>query len=184
MPTYQKNGWRKKWGDLPKFVDGHPIHYSVTEDPVKWYVSEIHGFTITNHDDPETTSVIVRKVWHDEGHEDMRPVSIAVKLSNGMGVILNEANGWTGVIDGLPTYVNGEPAVYTWSEPEVLGYTQESVVTKGNTTEIINKIWQREENPQNGKKPKLPGTDLTLIDEYDTPLGVEVIINHVGDCFD
>ena len=128
--------------------------------------------------------MIVRKVWHDEGHEDMRPVSIAVKLSNGMGVILNEANGWTGVIDGLPTYVNGEPAVYTWSEPEVLGYTQESVVTKGNTTEITNKIWQREENLQNGKKPKLPGTDLTLIDEYDTPLGVEVIINHVGDCFD
>ena len=179
-----QNGWRKKWGDLPKFVDGHPIHYSVTEDPVEMYVPEIHGFTITNHYRPETTSVIVQKIWHDEGFENMRPESIIVKLNNGMCVILNEANGWTGVINGLPTYVNGEPAVYTWCEPEVMGYTQESMVTEGNVTVITNQIWKREEEPKIGKKPKVPGDDLTLIDEYDTPLGVEVIINHVGDCFD
>ena len=179
-----QNGWKKKWGDLPKFVDGHPIHYSVTEDPVQWYVPEIHGFTITNHYRPETTSVSVRKIWNDAGFESIRPKDILVKLNNGMCVILNEENGWFGTIAGLPTYVNGEPAVYTWSEPEVMGYTLESMVTEGNVTVITNKVWQREEKPKTGKKPKVPGDDLTLIDEYDTPLGVEVVINHVGDCFD
>ena len=128
--------------------------------------------------------MIVRKVWNDEGHEDMRPTSIAVKLSNGMAVVLNEMNGWTGVISGLPTYVDGKPAVYTWSEPEVIGYTQESVTVSGNTTVITNKIWQRDEKPEKGKKPKVPGDEIIQIDEYETPLGVEVVINHVGDCFD
>lgn len=151
---------------------------------MQWYVPEIHGFTITNHYNPETTSISVRKVWNDSGFEMIRPKDILVKLNNGMCVILNEENGWFGTIAGLPTYVNGEPAVYTWSEPEVMGYTLESMVTEGNVTVITNEVWQREEEPKMGKTPKVPGNDLTLIDEYDTPLGVEVIINHVGDCFD
>jgi hypothetical protein len=30
----------------------------------------------------------------------------------------------------------------------------------------------------------MPGKWWTTIDSYDTPLGLEVAINHVGDCFD
>lgn len=32
--------------------------------------------------------------------------------------------------------------------------------------------------------PKRPGIPIHIINEYDTPLGLEIIINHVGDCFD
>ena len=34
------------------------------------------------------------------------------------------------------------------------------------------------------RTPGKPGEPYLIIEEYGTPLGVEVIINHVGDCFD
>lgn len=35
-----------------------------------------------------------------------------------------------------------------------------------------------------GKPPKTVGPPIAIIEDYDTPLGVEVAINHAGDCFD
>ena len=180
-----QNGWKRKFGDLPKFVDGHPIKYSITEDPVECYVTEIHGFTITNRYVPELMSVSVRKVWNDEDNrQQKRPLSIWMKLSNGMSVILNEANGWSATITGLPARVNGKPAVYTWTEQSVAGYELESKVTEGSTTVFTNRLWTRPDEPEAGRTPKTPGDTWYVFEEYDTPLGVEVIINHVGDCFD
>ena len=178
------NGWSRKFGELPKFKDGRPIQYSVTEDPVKWYAPEIRGFTITNRYQPETTSVWVRKEWDDNGNENLRPASVRMKLSNGMSVTLTKANGWTGVINDLPTVVNGQPAVYTWTEESIIGYEMVSNVTKGNVTVITNKLWTRPDQPKFGKKPKTTGDTFFELEDYETPLGVEVIINHVGDCFD
>ncbi|MBQ6513728.1 MAG: Cna B-type domain-containing protein, partial [Clostridia bacterium] len=177
------NGWSKTFGGLPKFVDGHPIHYSVKEDPVKWYVTEIRGFTITNRYQPEVTSVEVRKEWDDNGNTKLRPKSIHMKLSNGMSVELNEKNGWCGVITELPKYVNGKEAVYTWTESEVLGYQIKSTEADGNLTVITNELYHNDGTPK-GKKPATRGPGTEQLDDYDTPLGVNVIINHVGDCFD
>ena len=179
------NGWRRKFVDLPKFVDGHPIHYSVKEDPVEWYVAEIDGFTITNRYQPELTSVSVRKVWNDEDNRlNMRPVSIRMTLSNGMSVVLNEANGWFATITGLPARINGQPAVYTWIEQEIIGYERESVSTQGSVTTFTNRLWSRPESPTQGGTPRTAGDATYIFEDYDTPLGVEVVINHVGDCFD
>ena len=178
-----KNGWKRTFGDLPKFVDGHPIHYSVKEDPVKWYVTEIRGFTITNRYQPEVTSAAVQKVWDDEGNDALRPLSIYMKLSNGMSIELNEKNGWTGVITNLPKYVNGKEAVYTWTEQRVLGYQIKSTVVEGNVTVITNEPYHNDGTPK-GKKPASRGPGTEHLEDYDTPLGVNVIINHVGDCFD
>ena len=177
------NGWSKTFGGLPKFVDGHPIHYSVKEDPVKWYVTEIRGFTITNRYQPEVTSVEVRKEWDDNGNTKLRPKSIHMKLSNGLSVELNEKNGWCGVITELPKYVNGKEAVYTWTESEVLGYQIKSTEADGNLTVITNELYHNDGTPK-GKKPATRGPGTEQLDDYDTPLGVNVIINHVGDCFD
>ena len=127
-------------------------------------------------------SVWVRKEWEND-NEKTRPRSIKVRLSNGMSVTLTKENGWTGVISNLPAYINGEPAVYTWTEADALGYQQKSVETKGNMTVITNEPFTRNDSPKKGKKPKLPGETVEL-EDYETPLGVEVIINHVGDCFD
>ena len=100
-----------------------------------------------------------------------------------MTVVLNDQNNWTATIENLPTKVNGKPAVYTWTEQTVIGYENTSVVTEGSMTTFTNTLWERPEH-EGGKKPKTPGTPVEYIDEYDTPLGVEIIINHVGDCFD
>jgi hypothetical protein len=104
-------------------------------------------------------------------------------LSNDMRVILSEENGWMATITGLPTRINGQPAEYTWTEQEVVGYELESMETEGTVTVFTNKPWQRPDKPTQGKTPRLPGEEI-YIEEYETPLGVEVIINHVGDCFD
>ncbi|MBR3556188.1 MAG: Cna B-type domain-containing protein, partial [Oscillospiraceae bacterium] len=179
------NGWRKTFGGLPKFVNGTPIRYSVKEDPVPWYIPEYNHFTITNRYQPETTSVAVRKIWNDEDNKlGTRPLSIVMTLNNGMSVILKEENGWMASISGLPVMVNGKPAEYTWKEQKVLGYELESVITEGSVTTFTNTLWKRPDKPTEGKKPKNAGDTWYIFEEYDTPLGVDVVINHVGDCFD
>ena len=106
-----------------------------------------------------------------------------MKLSNGMSIELNAKNGWSGVITDLPKYVNGKEAVYTWSEPEVLGYQIKSVVSEDNLTVITNEPFRNDGTPK-GKKPTSRGPKTEQFDDYKTPLGVSEMINHVGDCFD
>ena len=98
--------------------------------------------------------------------------------------MLDESNGWTATVNNLPTRVNGQEAKYTWTEQRVLGYDNINEEIRGGHTTFTNKLWERPEAPTQGRKPKIKGTPLVVFDDYDTPLGVEVIINHVGDCFD
>ena len=182
----EETGWKYTFTGMPRLSeDGEKIVYTVTEDPVAWYEAEIHGFNIRNNYKPELTSVSVKKVWDDNNNQqNLRPTSIAMTLSNGMVVILNAENNWTATIENLPTRVNGEPVIYTWTEQKILNYDQTNVETIGDLTIFTNTVWTRKEDTTGGKKPKTPGTPTEIIEEYETPLGVEVIINHVGDCFD
>ena len=96
-------------------------------------------------------------------------------------------NGWTATIDNLPAVVNGELVNYTWTEQNVLSYNMVSEVTEGNLTTFTNEYWTRPTTPPAGtttKIPKTAGEATTTIEDYETPLGVEIVINHVGDCFD
>ena len=99
-------------------------------------------------------------------------------------VVLDASNGWSATVNDLPTIVNGQPAKYGWKEQEVIGYTLTGVKEEGNSMTFTNTIWERPEKPTEGKTPKTTGETWYFFEEYDTPLGVEVIINHVGDCFD
>ena len=180
------NDWRTVFTGLPRFTEEKTeIAYTITEDPVEWYEAEIHGFNIRNNYKPELTSVSVRKVWEDNNNVNgLRPTSIAMTLSNGMTVILDANNNWTATIDNLPTRVNGQPATYTWTEQAVLSYNLVSVVTEGDMTTFTNQVWVKPTtNTNGGKTPKRTGETVTF-EEYETPLGVEITINHVGDCFD
>ena len=40
------------------------------------------------------------------------------------------------------------------------------------------------EPPEDKKVPHRRGNQYLLIEDYGTPLGVDVAVNHVGDCFD
>ena len=85
-------------------------------------------------------------------------------------------------MDELPIAVDGRDAVYTWSEQEVLAYQLTRTETVGTTTILTNSLHKRPNPGPDG--PKNPGTPILIIEEYGTPLGVEIMINHVGDCFD
>ena len=182
----EQNNWRTVFTGLPRLTEEkEKIVYTVTEDPVEWYETEIHGFNIRNNYKPELTSVSVKKVWDDfNDNQKLRPLSIAMTLSNGMIVVLNAENNWTATISDLPTRVNGKPVTYTWTEQKVLNYSKESEVTEGGLTTFTNKVWVRTEKTPGGKTPKTPGNPIETLPEYDTPLGLDVMINHVGDCFD
>ena len=183
----EANGWHYDFVDLPIYAGTREIEYSVTEDPVPMYVASIEGMTITNKYSPEVTSATVGKVWVDSDNAaGIRPASIVCTLSNGMHVTLSDANGWTATIEDLPTIVNGQRMNYTWTEQEVIGYVS-SAETIGNTTIFTNtRIERGQIPPPDGKNPpkKGRGKEYVVIDDYGTPLGVEVVINHVGDCFD
>ena len=179
-------GWNHTFTEKPRYnTRGEEINYSVNEDAVPMYQADIRGYHIINRYQPEVMSVTVSKRWDDQNNaQNLRPSSLAVTLSNGTTYVLNEQNGWTVTVNNLPTIVNGQPAVYTWTEQSVLHYSQESVVTDGSSTVFTNKVWEPRKPPEGQKPPKGGGTNLYFFEEYDTPLGVEVIINHVGDCFD
>ena len=180
------NNWRYTFTGMPRIDESkEKINYTITEDPVEWYKAEINGFNIRNNYEPELTSVAVTKVWDDNNNvQNQRPASIVMTLSNGMSVELNDQNNWTAQIDNLPTRVNGQPVTYTWTEQRVIGYTKVREVTEGNMTTFTNRIWERPKENNGGKKPKTVGDTVITFEEYETPLGVEIVINHVGDCFD
>ena len=90
-------------------------------------------------------------------------------LSDGTSYQLNDANGWTITVDGLPKYdEDGAEIAYTWSEQSVPGYKRTDTITAGGTTVFINTCLI----------PHEPEEDLP----HGPGFGTE--INHVGDCYD
>jgi|GEM_PF-3044255 len=131
------------------------------------------------------TNVSVKKIWDDNNDAaGIRPDSIRMTLSNGMSVVLDESNHWSATITDLPATENGQVITYTWKEETVPGYVQTSSKVVGNTTVITNGLPGSDTPDQPNAPKKRPGVPVTTIEDYDTALGLDVIINHVGDCFD
>ena len=89
----------------------------------------------------EKVEVTIKKVWNDNDDKyEKRPESITMKLSNGMTVTLNAENDWTGVIEGLPKYNEGQLIKYTWEEVDLpSGYELISTEEDNYLTTITNK---------------------------------------------
>ena len=125
----EADGWTYAFTNLPKFKDGKEIVYTVTENQVADYNTEIKGFDITNSYTPGKTSVSVTKTWEDANNQDgKRPNSIQVQLladgkKQGDAVELNDANKWTTTWTDLDQKANGKDIVYTVEEVKVDGYT-------------------------------------------------------------
>lgn len=186
----EENDWSAAVDNLPMADDnGDPITYAWTEGAVAGYsstTSVVGSLTLlTNRHEPELTEVSVRKVWNDNNNQlRMRPAALIVTLSNGTSVKLTEANHWSATITGLPKTYKGQPVVYTWSEQEPAGYVQESVSEADGVTTFTNRIWERPEPPEDEPAAHRPGKPTMVISDYDTPLGVDMTVNHVGHCFD
>ena len=180
-------GWQYTFTSLDRFdADRKEIAYTVDEDPVDWYTADVNGYFITNNYNPETTSVSVVKLWDDDDNaRKIRPSSLAVTLLPvGEIYVLTAADGWTLTVDDLPTRRNGEEVEYSWSEQETVGYTQAGAAWSGNGMVFTNHAPTVPTVPEDEAQPKRVGDIWYIFEEYDTALGGEILINHVGDCFD
>ncbi len=180
------NGWAYTFTEKDRTNrDGSEIIYTVREAPVDMYTGEVNGYHITNYYTPPRTSASVRKVWDDDQNKaGIRPASLHATLSNGTTVVLSDANGWSAVVENLPAVVNGQAVQYTWREQEALGYEQSSVINTGTETIFTNTLRRRDDLPDRADRPRARGENYIIIQEYGTPLGVNVTINHTGDCFE
>ena len=140
--------WEYTFTDLPKYAAGQKITYTVTENEVADYATEISGYDITNSYTPEKTIVSVSKSWSDDNNRDnKRPDSIEVKLVakvdgseiaglSGRTQKLNSANGWKYTFADLAKYYAGKPVEYTVEEVNTpAGYTK---TITGNVTDGFN----------------------------------------------
>ena len=183
----EDTGWNFTFTEKPRYDENNEeIVYTINEEPVAWYTPEINGWFITNNYQPEVTTASVTKVWDDNNNEQkIRPTSIAVTLLPvGEVYVLDESNGWNIVKNDLPVLINGEPVTYSWTEQEVVGYTRQPDIVDGSATVLTNRVVQMPVVPANEPQPKMPTRGWVVFEEYETALGGDIIINHVGDCFD
>ena len=159
--------WSYSFTDLPKYANGQEIIYTVTEDAVEGYTTELDGNNIINTHQPETTEITGTKTWNDANNQDgKRPESITViLLANGaekdrQTVTADEAGNWTYTFKDLPKYANGQEITYTVAEEEVTDYTTTydgnnitNRYTPGKTSATVTKIWNDADN-QDGKRPE------------------------------
>ncbi len=167
-----EGNWKYSFKNLPKYANGQLISYTVTEDVVPEYTTEISGTTIINKYQPGKTSISVIKAWEDGNNQDgLRPTDIKVQLyadgsKQGEEVTLNAGNQWSYTWSGLDEMKSGQKISYTVKEAgKVTGYdtviSGEAktgyVITNSHTPELTNisgeKIWDDGDN-QDGKRPE------------------------------
>lgn len=118
--------WSYAFTGLPKYTaEGRLIEYTVTEDAVPEYATQIKGKQIINSYTPGKTSVSVTKAWDDaEDQDGKRPESVKVQLfadgkALGSPVELGGSTGWTHTWTDLFLKDKGKEIVYTVEEVEV-----------------------------------------------------------------
>ena len=155
------DGWKWSFTGLPKNEGGKAITYTITEDAVAGYSSEVKGYDVTNSYTPGQTSVTVKKEWNDDGNRDgIRPESIQVQLladgaAKGEPVTLNAENSWTHTWNGLDEKAGGKTIDYTVAEvgtvegyiSTVSGYTITNTHEVKKTSIDVEKVWKNTSNP-------------------------------------
>ena len=158
------DNWSWSFTDLDKYKKGKEIKYTVSEDAVTDYTTEVKGYNITNTHTPEKISISGSKTWDDNDNQDgKRPSNIKVILfADGTEVTsqtVTADNGWKWSFTGLDKYNSGTEIVYTISEDTVADYTtvvDGYNITNTHTPEKISisgsKTWDDADN-QDGKRP-------------------------------
>ncbi|WP_141552238.1 Cna B-type domain-containing protein, partial [Bacillus sp. AFS054943] len=121
--------WKYTFADVEAYdANGVAYTYTVKEQPVAGYKSEVNGYDITNTKDAKTT-VVGTKTWNDNNATD-RPAMIKVDLLQNGNVIQTQevtaGNNWNYMFADLAQYdANGVLYTYTVKEHPVAGYKSE-----------------------------------------------------------
>ena len=186
--------WSTVFTKLPKFKAGKVIKYSLTEEVVSEYTSEINDFNITNKYTPKMIDYQVTKTWNDNNNQDgKRPDHITVHLMKTVGGVTTEVekydikvaeadpvngNVWKHTFTNLPKYEAGQEIVYSVKEDAVAGYetsikSQEITNTHEPETIVISgkKVWE-DANNQDGKRTATVKVQILkgkeIVDEIET----------------
>ena len=172
----ESDNWKYSFTDLDKYSNGKEIEYTVSENAVKDYKTEINGYDITNTHEKELTKVTVNKKWNDDNNRDgIRPDSIKVDLkANGKVVktaTIKASDNWTYTFTNLDKYSNGKEINYTVEEKAITGYHSEvNGYEITNTHEIEKtsisgkKTWN-DNNNQDGIRPDSIKVSLKVDDK-------------------
>lgn len=186
VQLFEGQNWATNLNNLPKYKNGTEIQYTVKENAISGYETEIKqtgdSYAITNSHTPAVVTVSAVKVWDDNNNQDgLRPNTLRVALTGTDGTYieksLSTANNWTETFDGLYKYFKeGTPIQYTIDEEMVGGYEKEisekdNLITITNTHApekldlIVNVVWN-DANNQDGYRPDaatihMSGTDGT-----------------------
>ena len=139
----KEGNWSYTFQNLPKYANGEPIIYTVTEDTVTDYTTEVTGTTITNKYQPGKTSITVTKAWEDfNDHNGIRPSEIKVQLyadgeAQGEEITLNAENQWTHIWTDLDERKAGELIDYTVKETENTDNYETTISGDAHTGYII-----------------------------------------------
>lgn len=158
--------WTYTWNDLDKTdSDGKTINYSVTEEKVSGYDSNVDvtdaGATITNTKTATTptddkTDFKVTKSWNDN-NSSKRPSSIQVQLlangkNSGDSVTLDKSNNWTYDWKQLDKKANNKDINYTVSEITVPnGYSSSTTYNDDKTAATITNTLNSNPTPSDNK---------------------------------
>ncbi|MGI8282069.1 Cna B-type domain-containing protein, partial [Bacillus mycoides] len=121
--------WKYTFADVEAYdANGVAYTYTVKEQPVAGYKSEVNGYNITNTKDAKTT-VAGTKTWNDNNATD-RPTTIKVDLLQNGNVVQTQdvtaGNTWNYTFADLAQYdANGVLYTYTVKEHPVAGYKSE-----------------------------------------------------------
>ena len=161
--------WATEFTNLNKYEKGQEVVYSLEEDAVPHYQSQVtgnaaDGFVVTNTYKPETIKISGQKKWDDADNQDgKRPNAVRVKILKGQDIVdvqeVTAANGWKYESNPLPKYAAGQEIAYTVAEEAVSGYTSKVDgynITNSYTPETVKisgqKKWDDADN-QDGKRP-------------------------------
>ena len=159
----KKGNWTYRFDKLPKYdAEGKAYTYTIQEENVLGYTSEINGYDLVNtYRNTETTTVSGTKTWNDNNNQlNIRPESITVELMQNGKKIDNQIvkadkeGNWTYHFENLPKYDSkGKAYVYTIQEADVSGYISEvngyDLVNTETTTVSGRKTWNDNDNQFN-----------------------------------
>lgn len=162
----ERGEWKYTFTGLPKKAGGEDITYTITENAIKYYSTEIKDFTITNSYTPTSVDVKGVKTWNDADDQDrLRPQSITIHLlADGQTIQTKtvteaEDGAWRYEFTGLPRYDGDDEISYSIAEDPVDGY--ETIVSGYNVTNthkpaVISisgtKTWD-DQNNKDGSRP-------------------------------
>ena len=128
----QGNGWKYKWTGLAKFnLDGSEIRYTVGEEVLNDYYTQINGYTIINT--YKYTTIPVKKEWPNTPEDKRSNVTVKIKTTTNKypaQLVLSKDNTWAGEFTVLEYELNNNnelvPLTYVVEEVSIEGINKDA----------------------------------------------------------